>query len=91
MNFGLYGSNWTEMDLKFKKTLLMAMIMNSSHKRVMKVSPNSIVNLEMFTGVIKLNIYFRRIAHGLYLYLGSRYYHSSIPPSLALGTIIANR
>ncbi|XP_022167641.1 odorant receptor 22c-like [Myzus persicae] len=55
VNFGLYSSNWTEMDLKFKNTLLMAMIMNSAHKRVMKVSPNSIVNLEMFTGVMNMS------------------------------------
>jgi len=45
------------MDLKFKKTLLLAMTMNSAHKRVMKVSPNSIVNLEMFSRVIKLNVF----------------------------------
>ncbi|KAF0748951.1 odorant receptor 46a-like, partial [Aphis craccivora] len=57
VNFGLYSSNWTEMDLKFKKTLLLAMTMNSAHKRVMKVSPNSIVNLEIFSRVIKLNVF----------------------------------
>ncbi|XP_015367779.1 PREDICTED: odorant receptor 46a, isoform B-like [Diuraphis noxia] len=55
VNFGLYSSNWTEMDLKFKKTLLMAMILNSSHKRVMKVSPNSFVNLEMFTRLMNMS------------------------------------
>ncbi|XP_026804934.1 odorant receptor 22c-like [Rhopalosiphum maidis] len=55
VNFGLYSSNWTEMDLKFKKTLLLAMTMNSAHKRVMKVSPNSIVNLEMFSRVMNMS------------------------------------
>lgn len=54
LNFGLYNSNWTEMDLKFKKTMLLAMKMNSSHKRVMKVSPNSAVGLEMFARVSSL-------------------------------------
>lgn len=39
------------MDLKFKKIMVMAMAMNSAHKRVMKVSPNSIIHLEMFTDV----------------------------------------
>jgi len=39
------------MDLKFKKTMLLAMKMNSSHKRAMKVSPNSAVGLEMFARV----------------------------------------
>ncbi|XP_025196562.1 odorant receptor 22c-like [Melanaphis sacchari] len=55
VNFGLYSSNWTEMDLKYKKTLLLAMTMNSAHKRVMKVSPNSIVNLEMFSRVMNMS------------------------------------
>ncbi|KAE9532665.1 hypothetical protein AGLY_009746 [Aphis glycines] len=55
VNFGLYSSNWTEMDLKFKKTLLLAMTMNSAHKRVMKISPNSIVNLEMFSRVMNMS------------------------------------
>jgi len=51
VNFGLYSSNWTAMDLKYKKTLLFAMNMNSAHRRVMKVTPKSIVNLEMFSNV----------------------------------------
>lgn len=51
INFGLYGSNWTEMDLKFKKTLLLIMSMNSAHRRMMKVSPKSVVNMEMFARV----------------------------------------
>uniref|UniRef100_A0A2S2P3J9 Uncharacterized protein n=2 Tax=Schizaphis graminum TaxID=13262 RepID=A0A2S2P3J9_SCHGA len=55
INFGLYSSNWTEMDLKFKKSLLLAMKMNSSHKRVMKISPNSAVGLEMFARVMNMS------------------------------------
>jgi len=51
LNFGVYSSNWTEMDLTFKKTMLLTMKMNSSHKRAMKVSPNSAVGLEMFARV----------------------------------------
>lgn len=51
VNFGLYSSDWTAMDLRFKKTLLLAMNMNSAHKRAMKVTPESIVNMEMFTQV----------------------------------------
>lgn len=43
------------MDLKFKKTMLLAMYMNSAHKRVLKVTPNLIINLEMFTKVIVYN------------------------------------
>eukprot|EP00102_Acyrthosiphon_pisum_P025302 XP_016662512.1 PREDICTED: odorant receptor 22b-like [Acyrthosiphon pisum] len=55
MNFGLYSSNWTAMDLKFKKTLLFAMNTNSSHRRVMKVTPMSIINLEMFANVMNMS------------------------------------
>ena len=51
LNFGLYSSNWTAMDLKFKKTLLLAMNTNSAHRRVLKITPKSILNLEMFSNV----------------------------------------
>lgn len=39
------------MDLKFKKTMLLAMSINSAHTRVMKVAPSYIINLEMFSRV----------------------------------------
>ncbi|XP_025420352.1 odorant receptor 46a-like [Sipha flava] len=55
MNFGLYCSNWTEMDLKFKKTVLLAMNLNSAHNRQMKVSPTSIINLAMFARVMNMS------------------------------------
>ncbi|CAI6349028.1 unnamed protein product [Macrosiphum euphorbiae] len=51
VNFGLYSCDWTDKDLKFKKTVLLAMSMNSANKQVMKLSPNSIVNLAMFSRV----------------------------------------
>ncbi|XP_015367764.1 PREDICTED: odorant receptor 22c-like [Diuraphis noxia] len=55
VNFGLYSCDWTNKDLKFKKTVLLAMSMNSAHKKVMKLSPNSIVNLEMFSRVMNMS------------------------------------
>lgn len=39
------------MGLKFQKTLLLAMNMNSSHMKNMKVAPSYFVNLEMFSKV----------------------------------------
>ncbi|VVC25231.1 Olfactory receptor, insect [Cinara cedri] len=51
LNFGLYCSNWTEMDIKFKKKLLIAMNFNTAHKQQIKTSPQSIINLEMFSNV----------------------------------------
>lgn len=52
VSFGLYSSDWTAMDIKFKKTMCLAMSINSAHSRVMKVAPSSIINLEMFSRVI---------------------------------------
>ncbi|XP_029342048.1 uncharacterized protein LOC100572802 [Acyrthosiphon pisum] len=55
VNFGLYSCDWTDKDLKFKKTVLLAMSMNSANKQVMKLSPNSIVNLAMFSRVMNMS------------------------------------
>ncbi|XP_025421655.1 odorant receptor 46a [Sipha flava] len=55
VNFGLYSSDWTAKDLKFKKTLLLVMNMNSAHNRLMKIKPESVVNLELFAKVVKLS------------------------------------
>ncbi|VVC37787.1 Olfactory receptor, insect [Cinara cedri] len=53
VNFGLYSSDWTAKDLKFKKTMLLAMKMNSSYQRIAKLTPTNTINLEMLYGVIK--------------------------------------
>ncbi|VVC25250.1 Olfactory receptor, insect [Cinara cedri] len=53
VNFGLYSSNWTEMNLKFKKTILTAMNMNICHKRITKLTPTTVINLELICRVIK--------------------------------------
>lgn len=42
------------MDLKYKKTVLITMIVNSSHKRVIKITPNIVINLGILTGVSTL-------------------------------------
>lgn len=51
VNFGLYSSNWTAMDLKLKKTILNAMTINSSHKNAAVLTPKIIVNVKMLTSV----------------------------------------
>lgn len=43
------------MDLKCKKKLLLAMNMNSSHVRLMKLTQSSVLNLEMFVSVSVLS------------------------------------
>ncbi|XP_025195581.1 uncharacterized protein LOC112594795 [Melanaphis sacchari] len=54
MNFALYSSNWTKMEIQFKKLLLLAMRMHDAHKSNMKLTAELIINLEIFTRVINL-------------------------------------
>lgn len=60
MNFALYCSDWTKMNIKYKKMLLFTMRMNNAEKLKLKISLNRIVNLEMFASVrtILLTMYF---------------------------------
>jgi len=51
MNFALYSSNWTDMNIKFKKLLLFTMRVNNSENLKMKISINRIVNMKMFADV----------------------------------------
>lgn len=51
MNFALYSSNWTQMNTKFKKLLLLAMKMHTSNRLNMKLTAKLIINLEMFANV----------------------------------------
>lgn len=51
MNFALYSSNWTNMNIKFKKLLLFTMRVNNAENLKMKISINRLVNMEMFADV----------------------------------------
>jgi len=51
MNFALYSCNWTQMEMEFKKLLLLAMKMHDAHKLDMKLTAELIMNLELFTSV----------------------------------------
>lgn len=51
MNFALYSSNWTDMNIKFKKLLLFTMRVNNAENLKMKISINRIVNMKMFADV----------------------------------------
>lgn len=48
MSFALYSSDWTQMDIKFKKLILLTMLVNESEKTTIKVSMKKVVNMEMF-------------------------------------------
>ncbi|KAF0706717.1 odorant receptor 46a-like, partial [Aphis craccivora] len=48
VNFGIYTCNWTKMDLKFKKLLLLTMQMNNANRMVIKASPKKVINLQLF-------------------------------------------
>ncbi|XP_025205094.1 uncharacterized protein LOC112601604 [Melanaphis sacchari] len=54
MNFALYNSNWTDMDIKFKKLLLLTMRVNNAENLKMKISINRIVNMQMFADVMHI-------------------------------------
>lgn len=58
MNFALYSSNWTPMNIKFKKLLFFAMTMNDSFKINMKLTTKLIINLEMFASVCIPRLYY---------------------------------
>jgi len=49
--FALYSTNWTEMDIKFKKLILLVMKINNAHQLKLKISPLNTVNLELFCKV----------------------------------------
>lgn len=51
MNFALYSSNWTQMSIKNRKLILLAMRTNDAEKTKLKISSKKIVNLEMFAYV----------------------------------------
>lgn len=51
MKFAMYCSNWTEMNLPFKKLLLYAMRMNSAERLKLKFTDKGIVNFEIFMNV----------------------------------------
>lgn len=48
----MYTSNWTEMNLKTKKLLLLSMQMENANKSMIKISSKKIVNLQLFANVI---------------------------------------
>ncbi|XP_025195447.1 odorant receptor 33a-like, partial [Melanaphis sacchari] len=51
--FTLYSSNWTEMDIKFKKSILLAMEMNNANCLKLKFTNIKIVNEAMFTQTMR--------------------------------------
>lgn len=53
--FALYNNNWIDMDLKSKKLILCAMIINNANQLKLKFTSTNIVNLEMFSHVCMNN------------------------------------
>ncbi|XP_022169091.1 uncharacterized protein LOC111032915, partial [Myzus persicae] len=48
MAFALYSSNWTEMDMKCKKLILLTMKLNNTNHKKWKFTRTKIVDLKMF-------------------------------------------
>nr|UMT69225.1 odorant receptor 29 [Myzus persicae] len=53
LNFALYSSDWLDKSLKYKKKILCAMRMNNANQLKLQVTLTRIVNLELFTGVMR--------------------------------------
>lgn len=51
VNFGLYSCNWTRMDMKFKRLLLMSMKMNNANRLKLKATPDVTINRPFFANV----------------------------------------
>ncbi|XP_025195448.1 odorant receptor 4-like [Melanaphis sacchari] len=51
--FALYSSNWTDMDLKSKKIVLLSLTINNANQLKMKFTSTKIVNLEMFSHTMR--------------------------------------
>ncbi|XP_060868354.1 uncharacterized protein LOC132943398 [Metopolophium dirhodum] len=46
--YALYSSNWTEMDMKCKKLILLTMKLNNANQKTLRYTRTRVVNLEMF-------------------------------------------
>lgn len=75
INFALYDSNWTEMNIEFKKLLLHTMRMNNAYNFKLKATTKQIVNLELFTNV---NIFFKILKFGFTLYISDKILNNCI-------------
>lgn len=49
--FGLYNCDWTSMDIKIKKRLLLIMQMNGTNNININVTPTKVIGLSMLTSV----------------------------------------
>ncbi|XP_060842462.1 uncharacterized protein LOC132922785 [Rhopalosiphum padi] len=52
VHFGMYNCNWTSMNLRSKKMLLLSMQLNNANKLMIKITPKKIINLQFFNSVM---------------------------------------
>ncbi|XP_025191437.1 uncharacterized protein LOC112591739 [Melanaphis sacchari] len=55
VNTRIYSCDWTRMDVKFKKLLLLTMQMNNANNLMIKASPKKIVNLQLFANIVTMS------------------------------------
>ncbi|XP_050427203.1 uncharacterized protein LOC126837355 [Adelges cooleyi] len=53
LNFGLYSCNWTAMDIRFRKLLLLAMAMNNANQLKIRATPTKVIDLKLFLSVLQ--------------------------------------
>ncbi|XP_060840299.1 uncharacterized protein LOC132921341 [Rhopalosiphum padi] len=52
VNFEMYSCNWTTMNLRSKKMLLLSMQLNNANELTIKITPRRIINLQFFNSVM---------------------------------------
>lgn len=56
MSFAMYSSNWTQMDMKFKRLFLLAMKMQNANGLNMKITNKLTIDLELCARVSATHI-----------------------------------
>lgn len=69
MNLSIYSSDWTAMNIEFKKLMLLNMRLNNAENLKLKISKTKIINLEMFTHVCLINLVFFSFFFSFYFHM----------------------
>jgi len=51
INYGIYCCDWTSMDLRYRKLMLLTMRINKAIQILIRATPTKIVNLQLFVSV----------------------------------------
>ncbi|XP_050544536.1 uncharacterized protein LOC126907358 [Daktulosphaira vitifoliae] len=55
VQFALYNIDWTEKSIQFQKMLLLVMSLNNTNKLKMDITPQKLLNLEVFASAMRVS------------------------------------